>query len=82
MGWLDSSLLVGCRMAYYLQDVETCSITKSILTKCVKSKTCTLSLTHPAHPHVLLLDSDNTIRILDKPPTPLFPVLPRGFPHR
>lgn len=76
MGWLDSSLYVGCRLAYYIQDVETCSIAKSILTKCVKSKTCMLSISLTARPQILLLDSDNTIRILDKQGTPLFPVSP------
>ena len=81
MGWLESSLVVGCRMAYYLQDVDACSITKSLLTKCVKSKSCMLSISQTAQPQVLLLDSDNTIRIFDKHGTPLFPAVPIPAVH-
>lgn len=74
MEWLDSFLVVGCRIAYYLQDIETCSITKTILTKCVKSMTCILSVSHSTRPEIMLLDSDNTVRIIDKQGVPLYKV--------
>ena len=79
MEFVSDTLVVGCKIAYYLQDVESLSITKTLLTKCSKSNTYNLSISMSVNPEVLALDSDNTIRIFDKKGTPLHSVTPA--PH-
>lgn len=66
MDWLGDSLFVGCKIAYYLQDVDSFSITKTVLTKCTKSSTSLLSIATSMNSEVILLDTDNTLRIFDK----------------
>ena len=73
MEWLDSTLFVGCKIAYYLQDTESFSITKTALTKCTKSNQYLLSVALSTHPEVLLVDSDNSIHIVDKQGIPTRP---------
>ena len=74
MEFVSDTLVVGCKIAYYLQDVESLSITKTLLTKCSKSNTYNLSISMSVNPEVLALDSDNTIRMFDKKGTPLHSV--------
>ena len=66
MSWIDRSLFVGCKIAYYLQDVDAGAITKTVLIKAAKSWTSILTVTSSNHPEALLLDSDNTIVMVDK----------------
>lgn len=80
MEWLDSTLFVGCKIAYYLQDTESFSITKTALTKCTKSNQYLLSVALSTHSEVLLVDSDNSIHIVDKQGIPTRQVLLPSFP--
>lgn len=64
--FMGDSLIVGCKIAFYIQDVDSFSITKTIMTKCSKSSICYLSVASSTNPEMMLLDSDNTIRTFDK----------------
>lgn len=66
MGWVDNALFVGCKIAYYLQDVEQGAITKTVLTKASKSWTSLLAVTASPTGEAFLLDSDNTIFQMNK----------------
>lgn len=66
MDWIDESLFVGCKIAYYLQDVEKGAITRTLLTKAAKTWTSMVASSISSHSECLLLDSDNTIVMVDK----------------
>lgn len=70
MEWVESTLFVGCKIAYYLQDTESCSIIKTALTKCVKSNQYLMAVSLSSRPEVLLCDSDNVLAMVDKQGVP------------
>ena len=70
MEWVESTLFVGCKIAYYLQDTESCSIIKTALTKCAKSNQYLMAVSLSARPELLLCDSDNVLAMVDKQGVP------------
>ena len=66
MDWIDDTLFVGCKIAYYLQDAMKGVITRTVLTKSAKTWTSMVASSISSHSECLLLDSDNTIFMVDK----------------
>lgn len=66
MEWVESTLFVGCKIAYYMQDTESCSIIKTALTKCAKSNQYLMTVSLSSRPEVLLCDSNNVLVLVDK----------------
>ena len=64
MSFFNQVLIIGCKIAYYMLDVNSYTILKILLSKCSKSTTFMMATSD--HSEVLLLDTDNTIRVFDK----------------